>query len=309
MMAEQYKDSYQNKYREEISQIHAPQSLIERTKAAMREEEKRLAQAAAPGREAAAGSSAALKMPYANASRQSRKFSTRSWAYPLSAAAALLILASVSLTMRGLKSENMAPAADTAYSGAADSGAVYEEAADEAYEESFAGAPAAEATVEMAEEESAAMEPTEGAAETESAAAPAENRGPALNGAQKAMGTADDMTQSTTSGTEESESRRESAEQEKKEAIEDGFADLALDKDDIIMEKVEKKPAFCDLPDTKTYVYEEKTFLVRKEKAGWVAYVETVNGEGYLFHGEMEDMEEFLEAVSQSLAERSIQDP
>lgn len=285
-MAEQYKDSYQNKYREEISQVHAPQSLIERTKAAMREEENRLAQAAVQ-------------------ERQSRKFSARSWAYPLTAAAALLILASVSMTMRGLKSGHkaFAPAADTAYSGAAENGAVYEESAD--FDAGFAES-VAETTFEMAEEESADIEPAAGAVETESAAeAPAEDRAPSLNGAQKAMSTADDMTQSTTSGTEESESRRKNAEQEKKEAIEDSFADMAADKDSIIMEKVEKKPAFCDLPDTKTCVYEEKTFLVRKEKAGWVAFMETENGAGYLFRGEMEEQEEFLEAVSQSLAERN----
>lgn len=299
-MAEQYKDSYQNKYREEISQIHAPQSLIERTKAAMREEEKRLAQAAVSGRGTAVE---AIEMTYANDSRQSRKFSVRSLAYPLTAAAALLILASVSMTMRGLKSENMAPAADTAYSGAAENGAAYEESVD--FDAGFAES-VAETAVEMAEEESADIEPAAGGVETESAVAeaPAEDRAPALNGAQKAMSKADDMTQSTTSGAEESESRRENAEQEKKEDIEESLADMAADKDSIIMEKVEKKPAFCDLPDAKTCVYEEKTFIVRKEKAGWVAYMETENGEGYLFRGEMEDMEEFLEAVSQFIAER-----
>lgn len=308
-MTEQYKDSYQNKYREEITQIHAPQSLIERTKAAMREEEMRLAQVSVSGKGTAAE---ALEMTYANGSRQSRKFSVRSLAYPLTAAAALLILASVSLTMRGLKGTNMAPAADTAYSGAAENAAVYEEsAADAGYEETAIEMPAAETTFEMAEEEGAAMEPAAGAAETESAAAeaPAGDRGPDVN-VHKAMSAAEDMTQSATSNAEESEAMREEAEQEKKEAIEDSLADLAVDKDSIIMEKVEKKPAFCDLPDTKTCVYEDKTFLVREEKAGWVAYVETENGEGYLFRGEMEDMEEFLKAVNQSLAERNtVQNP
>lgn len=44
-MAEQYNNAYQSKYREETAQIHAPLSLIEKTKAAVREEEKRLAAA------------------------------------------------------------------------------------------------------------------------------------------------------------------------------------------------------------------------------------------------------------------------
>ena len=47
-----------------------------------------------------------------------RGFSIRKWAYPLTAAAALLILVSVSAMMRGLKSGDMsmsgAPASDTA---------------------------------------------------------------------------------------------------------------------------------------------------------------------------------------------------
>lgn len=299
-MTEQYKDQYQRQYNKEIAQVHAPQSLIERTKAAMREEEKRLARAAAS--RSAAGAS--LEMTYANASRQSRKFSVHSLAYPLTAAAAILILASVSLSMRSLKSGDMAPAADTAYSGSAENATVYEESAD--FDAGFTEG-AAETKFEMAEEESADIEPAARAAETESAVAeaPVENMAPALNGAQKATSAAEDMTQNqnATAGAEKSESMREKAEQEKKETIEDSLADMAADKDSIIMEEVEKKPAFCNLPDAKTYVYEEETFIVRNERAGWVAYAETENGAGYLFRGEMEDVDEFLEAASQSLAE------
>lgn len=300
MMTEQYKDSYQNKYREEIAQVHAPQSLIERTKAAMREEEKRLARAAVSGRGTAVE---AIEMTYANDSRQSRKFSVRSLAYPLTAAAAVLILASVSLTMRGLKSGDMAPAADTAYSGSAENGAIYEKSAD--FDAGFAES-VEEAAVETAEE-AGDMVPAAGAAVTESAAAeaPAEDDAPAVNREHKTMSAANDMiqNQSATVGAEESEAEREEAAREKKEAVEDSLADMAADKDSIIMEEVEKKPAFCDLPDAKTYVYEEETFIVRNERAGWVAYVETENGAGYLFRGEMEDVDEFLEAASQSLAE------
>lgn len=290
MMTEQYKDSYQNKYRKEIAQVHAPQSLIERTKAAMRVEEMRLAQAAVEEirlAQAAVGE------------RQSRKFSVRSFAYPMTAAAAVLILVSVSMTMRGLKSSDMAPAADTAYSGSAENGAVYEAAAaDEGYEESPMEMPAAEtmdAGAPMMEAEAAAAE------------APAEDDAPAVNREHKTMSAANDMIQNQSAtagaGAEESEAEREEAVQEKKEAKEDSLADMAAGKDSIIVEEVEKKPAFCDLPDAQTCVYEEKTFIVRKEKAGWVAYMETENGAGYLFRGEVEDVEEFLEAASQSLAE------
>lgn len=284
-------EQYREQYREETAQVHAPIDLIERTKAAVRAEEERIKRerTAQPG----------MRQPemheprvtYADYAKCGKTSSLRKWTYPLTAAAALLILLSVSLTMRGLKSENMAPAADTAYSGSAESGAVYEESAE--FDAGFAEG-VAEATVEMADEEAADMESAVGVAETESAAAeaPAEDRTPSVNETQKAMSAADD-----TSGAEESNAIKEEAKQNQETDREDSLVDMAADTVSVIMEKVEKRPAFCDLPDTKTYVYEGETFMVRKEKAGWVAYVETENGAGYLFRGEMEDVEEFLEAA------------
>ena len=282
-------EQYREQYREETAQVHAPIDLIERTKAAVRAEEERIKRerTAQPG----------IRQPeiteprvtYTDYAKYGKTSSLRKWTYPLTAAAALLILVSVSLTMRGLKSENMAPAADTAYSGSAESGAAYEESAE--FDAGFAEG-IAEVTAEMADEEAADMEAA--AAETESAAAeaPAEDRAPSVNETQKAMSAAED-----TSGAEESNAVKEEAKQNQETEREDTLADMAADKDSIIMEKVEKKPAFCDLPDMKTYVYEGETFMVRKEKAGWVAYVETENGAGYMFRGEMEDVEEFLEAA------------
>ena len=283
-------EQYREQYREETAQVHAPIDLIERTKAAVRAEEERIKRerTAQPGMRQP--EMPEPRVTYADYAKYGKTSSLRKWTYPLTAAAALLILLSVSLTMRGLKSENMAPAADTAYSGSAESGAVYEESAE--FDAGFAEG-VAEATVEMADEEAADMEAA--AVETESAAAeaPSEDRAPAVNEVQKAMSAADD-----TSGAEESNAAKEEAKQNQETAMEeDLLADMAADEDGIIMEKVKKKPAFCDLPDTKTYVYEEETFIVRKEKAGWVAYVETENGAGYMFRGEMEDVEEFLEAA------------
>ncbi|MBD5518172.1 MAG: hypothetical protein HDR07_06670, partial [Lachnospiraceae bacterium] len=286
-------EQYREQYREETAQVHAPIDLIERTKAAVRAEEERIKRerTTQPGMRQ-------LEMPeprvtYADYAKYGKTSSLRKWTYPLTAAAALLILVSVSLTMRGLKSENMAPAADMAYSGSAESGAAYEESAE--FDAGFAEG-VAEVTVEMADEEAADMEAA--VAETESAAAeaPAEDRAPSVNETQKAMSAAED-----TSGAEESNAVKEEAKQNQETEREDTLADMAADKDSIIMEKVEKKPAFCDLPDTKTYVYEDETFMVRKEKAGWVVYVETENGAGYLFRGEMEDVEEFLEAAHEKL--------
>ena len=290
-------EQYREQYREETAQVHAPIDLIERTKAAVRVEEERIKRerTVQPGMRQPEMSGS--RVTYADYAKYGKTSSLRKWTYPLTAVAALLILVSVSLTMRGLKSGDMAPAADTSYSGA-----VYEESADfdAGFAESVAESamPMEESAAEMAEEEGADMEPAAGAVETESAVAeaPAEDRVPSVNETQKAMSGAED-----TSGAEQSNAAREEAKQDQETAMEDSLADMAADKESVTMEKVEKRPAFCDLSDTKTYVYENETFIVRKEKAGWVAYVETENGAGYLFRGEMEDVEEFLEAAYENL--------
>ena len=285
-------EQYREQYREETAQVHAPTDLIERTKAAVRAEEERIMGERTAQTRIRQPEMTEPRVTYADYAKYGKTSSLRKWTYPLTAAAALLILVSVSLTMRGLKSGDMAPAADTSYSGA-----VYEESAefDAGFaEETADAAMPMESAAEAAEEEGTDMEPAAGAVETESAAAeaPAEDRVASVNETQKAMSEAED-----TSGAKESNAAREEAKQNQETAMEDSLADMAAGKDSVIMEKVEKKPAFCDLPDTKTYVYEEETFMVRKEKAGWVAYVETENGAGYLFRGEMEDVEEFLEAA------------
>lgn len=289
-------EEYREQYRKETAQVHAPIDLIEKTKAAVRAEEERVLRERAAQSRIRQPEMTEARVTYSDYAKYGKTSSLRKWTYPLTAAAALLILVSVSLTMRGLKSGDMAPAADTAYNEAAESGMAYEESAE--FDEEFAES-VAEATVEMAEEEAGDMEPAAGVAETESAAAeaPSEDRAPAINEVQKAMSAADD-----TAGAEESNATKEEAKQNQETDMEeDLLADMAADKDSIIMEKVEKKPAFCDLPDTKTYVYEEETFMVRKEKAGWVAYVETEDGTGYMFRGEMEDVEEFLEAAYEKI--------
>lgn len=317
-MTEQYKDQYQRQYNKEIAQVHAPQSLIERTKAAMREEEKRLAQAAAP--RSAAGAS--LEMTYANANRQSRRFSVRRLAYPLTAAAALLILVSVSMTMRGLKSGNMAPAADTAYSGSAENGAVYE-AADEAYEDRAAGAAAAPAGAPMMEEEALEVEAAvdmdmmadmaEGAAETDdfSAAQKADGaesadagqtNGPSPEEDNRNAALAEDK-----SATDSEALRKELAISEKEEAASEQKSEAA-DLDSYTIEKVTKKPARFSGSDAKIRQYEGKTFriLEKKEQENtWEAYVEITAGEGYVICGEAQSFGNFLAGAWEKLEEET----
>lgn len=316
MMAEQYKDSYQNKYREETAQIHAPQSLIERTKAAMREEEKRLAQTAVP-RSAAAAS---LEMTYANGSRQSRKFTARSWAYPLTAAAALLILVSVSVTMRGLNSKNMAPAADTAYSGAAENGAVYEESAEAAeYEEVLTEAPAAEAVeAPMMEEEALGAadaenlmaDIAESAAETDgfSAVQNADSAESAdagqTNERSREESNADmaALEEEKTTETDSEAAIKEAAISKKQEAAGSG----AADEDNFAIEEVTKRPVRFTGSDVKIHRYEGKTFRVLKKKGQentWEAYVEITAGKRYVICGEAESAEDFLAGAWEKLEE------
>lgn len=287
-------EQYREQYREETAQVHAPIELIERTKAAVRAEEERILRerTAQPGIRQPEMTNP--RVTYADYAKYGKTSSLRKWTYPLTAAAALLILVSVSLTMRGLKSENAPMALSPAFDGTVESGAAYEESAefDAGFtEEAAEAAMPTESAVEMAEEEGADLERAAGATENAAAEAPSADMAPVINETQKAMSAADD-----TADAEESNAIKEEEKQNQEADREKLFADMAADKDSIIMEKVEKKPAFCDLPDTKTYVYEDETFIVRKEKAGWVAYVETENGAGYLFRGEMEDVEEFLEA-------------
>lgn len=314
MMTEQYKDSYQNKYREEIAQVHAPQSLIERTKAAMREEEKRLAQAAVPRSAAAAH----LEMSYANGSGQGRKFSFRSLAYPMTAAAALLILVSVSLTMRGLKSGNGAPAADRAYSGSAESAAIYEAAADEAYEERPVGAPAETPMMEEEELEEAAAghmdmmaDMAEDTAETDGFSA-VQNAGGAesadagqTNGLSREEANRDtaEAAEDKSATTDSEALRKELAISEKEEAASEQKSEAA-ELDSFTIEKVTKRPARFSGSDAKIRRYEGKTFRILEKKEqenSWEAYVEITAGEGYVICGEARSAEYFLAGAWEKL--------
>lgn len=338
-MAEQYKDAYQSKYREETAQIHAPINLIEKTKAAVREEEKRLAAAAGQRREAgtesvtaqgsAAGPAMRKKQEGAFGSslenvdyqKQVRVFSVRKWAYPLTAVAAILILASVSLTMRGLKSVHDT-AMPAALDGAAESGAVYENAVESAdaggfYEEAAAEtpadyecaeAPAAEKSFTMNGEmlEEAAAEDimadrAEGVAEAEET--DGLSRGDAANLASPAE--------------EKSAAAVENAEQElrdeksvaKKQAA-SGQKQESVDAEKYTIEKATKRPARFNGSDVNIRYYEGNTFRIleaastdHQEMTAWEAYVETASKEGYVICGEAENVEDFLAAAYQKLEE------
>ena len=269
-MANQYADQY----KKETAQIHAPIDLIERTKAAIREEEKRLSRE----REA---QEKVTETICEDEEKCAKRYPVRRWAYPLTAAAALLVLVSVSLTMKGLKDD-----------GPEASGAAYEESADAGYAESAVlDIPAEEngGTDEMMEE-GGVLEETDEAIFAE-----------VTEGAVCAEPAAGAMAEAECEDAEEVEAAKEALER-KKEAANVSFADYAVSGDGIMIEEAERKPDFCDLPDTETHVYEGTIFLVRKEENDWIAYVETESKTGYVLRGEAENLEEFLEAGREKLA-------
>ncbi len=314
-MKEQYKDSYQNKYREETAQIHAPQSLIEKTKAAVREEERRLA---------------ISKAEDVNRHKQVRVFSVRKWAYPLTAAAAIVILASVSLTMRGLKSRNMSVAPDAVCEEAAESGAAYEEAAAGAdyaessdaggfYEEAAAGMPAAESVEAPMMEEEASDEAfaedmtadvTAGAAETDSSSAVQNADVSQTNDLSRDFADAAAPVEEKAAAAVPEGAIEEAAgkKQEAAEREQQGEAG----QEDYTARKVTKRPARFIGSDVQLCRYEGKTFRVLEGNSGgndpekaWEAYVEISAGEGYVICGEARSVDDFLAAAYQKLEEEA----
>lgn len=296
MIMEQYKEQYKI----ETEQIHAPAELIARTKAAMREEEARIRR------------ELALQGAGAENKRVSAKvFNVRKWAYPLTAAAALLILVSVSLMMRGLKFRDMsmsgAPASDMAMEPESfevsdgadmDGGMVTGTTMDMAeVAEVTEEAPADElmsAEAELAADSAADIEEmSEGAvAENE-----ASDTAGVLNYAEDAL-TETAEEQWKFDDTEKSMAAEEAPEESRAQSGSGAAAE------NITIEKVAKKPDFCASSDTETHVFEGQTFRVAEAEEGWAAYAETKDGGKYVIRGEAEELETFLELGYRKLLEQ-----
>lgn len=310
-------DQYKEQYKTETEEIHAPADLIARTKAAVREEEARIQREFAAQEAELAGQSAkpvaqngrfpAQEVPVIP-QKSSRGTAARRWAYPLSAAAAVIVLASVSLMMRGLgKSSSESPAYEMAAadSGAAESaaaGAAEEGAFDEAFPEESAAAT-----------ESAAVDREAGAAATDEFAAEeaagavaeaddeASDMGMAFADAAGEAETAE-QTKRAADGLSAGEGEIENAMSQKQEA-KGTLADTAAA--EITVEKVWKKPAFVNRKDVETRNYEDMVFQIVEEEDGWAAYVESETGGGYVIRGEAESIDAFLEAGYKRLEEIS----
>lgn len=297
---------YKEQYHKETEQIHAPAELIARTKAAMREEEARIrgefaVQAAGPEM------AETLVMP----GERSRGMNARKWAYPLTVAAALLILVSVSMMMRGLKSEEMASGSPA-----------YEEAAVETESAEMSGGEDWDG--DMAEA-GAAMESAEGADEMMSGEADMEASAYAAEVGDMSEPAAESAASDTTAFSkgsggvpvEKSEAVEQNEQQRKLNDARESLADDAAspaenetqsgvteaDTEKITIEKVIRRPDFCGQPDTETCVFEGETFQIAKEENGWAAYVETKDKDKYVIRGEAADLETFLETGYRKLQE------
>ena len=292
-------DQYKEQYRKETEQIHAPAELIARTKAAMREEEARIRREFAlqgAGTESRGISAVAgPAMVLAGGRNYGKGFNVRKWAYPLTAAAALFILVSVSLMMRGLKSGEMAMdmgASETSGGADLDGGMMAAGAAmDFEGTAEMAAAPAAEME-DMSESASAVENAASETAEfsesvQETAVEKAELEEARKNEGQRKFS---DTEKNMAEDTVPAESGAQSG----------GVAET----ESITIERVVKKPDFCGRPDTGKHVFEGQTFQVAEEGSGWMAYAETGDGGKYVIRGEAEDLETFLEMGYQKLLEQ-----
>lgn len=304
-------DQYKEQYKKETEQIHAPAELIARTKAAMREEEVRIRRELAlqgAGRESRRMAAAAgPAMVPADGRNYGKGFNVRKWAYPLTAAAALLILVSVSVMMRGLKSGDMAMemgASETSGGADSDGGMMAAGAAMdfEGTAETAEDAPADEMILAEAEMAAPAAEVEESAAAVENATS---DTAGFLESAEEAV-----VEKAESEEAQKNEGQRKLSDTEKNMAEDAVPAESGAQSggvaaaENITIEKVAKKPDFCGRPNTGKHVFEGQTFQVAEEGSGWVAYAETGDGSKYVIRGEAEDLETFLEMGYQKLLEQ-----
>lgn len=269
-----------NQYKNETAQVHAPNALIEKTKAAVRKEEARIQR-----EQTSQIPSLASQVTYADYAAYQKKYSWRKWSYPLTAAAAVVIVLSVSLAMRSVWTGGF-----MGNQTAADGAMMSEEAPTEAGEMSGA------ATGSIIEETESAAADT-GAEEMETpAAAPEEMEN---TGGVMAEAAPDKMDSS------ESASAGASAADSAVEDMQHGIMEDSSAKKEmkpfrsarggyVEIEAVEEIPDFYDDSMAEDIVYEGLTFRVMEQEKGWTAYVETMAGTAYVIHGTFEELDDFL---------------
>lgn len=325
-----------NQYKNETAQIHAPAALVERTRSAVRQEEERLRKEQA-GRVPEPALAPAPQAAYVDDRAYETKRSLQKWTYPLTVAAAIVLLLSVSVAVKGIRSGD--------FRGNAKDGAMMTQeaaggddtcagAAEEMYDSVTAETGDIRASGNLTE----GADNTEAAGDLAAATEDAEGAG-GLTGGTDAAVAADDWTEGTDAigaagglaeemdhiGATDGAADTEAKEMERgEEAMEqtpaaDAAADRAASqkkeavqsfrhvKDDSVeIEEVDKKPGFCDHADARDVDHEGLTFRVIKEDKGWAAYVEVAGGKAYVIRAEAESLEDFIDQAYKRLVEESV---
>lgn len=265
-----------NQYKEETSQIHAPADLIQRTKQAVRKEERRIEQLSG----------------YADKPRRQSYNKVYKWALPAAAAVLFVVLMNVSSMMIGRKfsssqsDEPMEMTSEMADDTEETAGAAYDFAAAGAAEEEAAvddmdgGIDKAFAENGFAEESAAVADESVAASEEE----------------------ASDLY-------EESSAAEAPAASKEYDSVEDAVKESDLSDDsveELIIQEVKAKPEFCDNKSTQCIDSHGLQFYVARERGNqWKAYV-CVDETGYVITGSgrgIPDREAFAEKAYELLAE------
>ncbi len=319
-------DQYKNQYKEETSQIHAPADLLERTRQAVAEEEKRLqAENAMDGQDRTGRENQqepTAEMPDTDAGWQStervkdnyRNYN-RVFRWVFSAAAAAILLLAVHRTAM-LRGDGAGKSSTGSASDVAAAGGCEADGSMDGYGEGAAGELEEEKAVDAAGAESG--EESDGA---EYAAAEVEDytklqKVPAETDYAKVQESPSKTENSTSvsgeaakdTGGERSGGGNQIEEMEKKYSQEDSAAQISIT-------EVDKKPDFCDWPDTERVIRQEINFYVTESAVaeetadktepdldGWSAYAE-YNGTKYIITGQANDRDEFLEKAYETLIE------
>lgn len=275
-----------DQYRKETSQIHAPADLIQKTKQAMEQEEQRLK--AVEERKVGSDGTAITESEAITKKAKKNSFTQQiyKWTLPLTAAAAILILISVSLVMKSVKSDSSASdmMAESEYEK--DMGMQLSEAAAEESEILINERPAESDRNDMAEDYVMAEA-------AEDAAYPEEMENAESEAAEESE---------TSAGYQDMEAKKDTA--ETADVMNGGEAYEQEQESELEIIGVEEEPDFYDSPETESYLYRNLLFWLIQDNEGWTAYV-SVQGDKYVISGAIADREKFVERAYELLKEKN----
>lgn len=275
-----------DQYRKETSQIHAPADLIQKTKQAMEQEEQRLKAV----EERKVGSDGTVITESEAITKKAKKNSfiqqIYKWTLPLTAAAAILILISVSLVMKSVKSDSSASDMMAESEYAKDMGMQLSEVAAEESEILINESPAESDRNDMAEDYAMAEA-------AEDAAYPEEMENAESEAAEESE---------TSAGYQDMEAKKDTA--ETADVMNGGEAYEQEQESELEITGVEEEPDFYDSPETESYLYRNLLFWLIQDNEGWTAYV-SVQGDKYVISGAIADREKFVERAYELLKEKN----